>query len=334
MPALQEARSGFSEDGGYETCPKRQPIFVMDSTSLKVVYCLTSHGDALYETMTRLSLASVRLTNPSARVEVLCDHLTFRSLRASKSFLLNEVDELISFTTPNGTPAFRSRFVKTCARLIIDGPFLFLDSDTVVRKSLSKLLELNTDIALAPNHSSDSFAEQIWERDQLLIDEMGWKIHAPYMNSGVIWYSDSPAARRVSKRWNELWRAHFEKTGNFRDQPALNCTLSNEVGVRVTTLGHDWNTQYKKNSDIAQRAKIWHSYSSAGSYQRELFFISCTKVRVDRPIQPDSDLVRRLVAARTPILTRTSPLIWQQCAATSWKRLRKTLKHGIRLPDI
>jgi hypothetical protein len=55
--------------------------------ALKVVYCLTSSGADLYEAMTRVSLATVRLTNPSARIEIATGQQTHQ---ASGSQLLRE----------------------------------------------------------------------------------------------------------------------------------------------------------------------------------------------------------------------------------------------------
>lgn len=54
-------------------------------SALKVVYCLTSSGGDLYEAMTRVSLATVRLTNPNARIEIACDQQTHQALQATDS---------------------------------------------------------------------------------------------------------------------------------------------------------------------------------------------------------------------------------------------------------
>jgi hypothetical protein len=43
---------------------------------LKIVYCLTSSGGDLYDAMTRVSLATLRLTNPTACIEIACDQQT------------------------------------------------------------------------------------------------------------------------------------------------------------------------------------------------------------------------------------------------------------------
>jgi hypothetical protein len=46
---------------------------ISPSSQLKDVYCLSSSGGDLYETMTRVSLATVRLSNSTSRIEIARD---------------------------------------------------------------------------------------------------------------------------------------------------------------------------------------------------------------------------------------------------------------------
>jgi hypothetical protein len=213
-------------------------------SSLHVVYCLTSSGADLYEAMTRVSLATVRLTNPTARIEIACDQQTHQGLQATGSRLLREADAVHSFPTPDGPPTFRNRFVKTQLRLLLSGPFLFLDSDTVVRKPLTPLLNLQADIAAATNHSADTLAEQIWSEDQANLDTMGWQVSEPYVNGGVIWYADTSAAHRFAEAWHRNWLTNVKRTGRYCDQTALNQRLSTTNHLRVEILPHTCNAQY------------------------------------------------------------------------------------------
>jgi hypothetical protein len=228
-------------------------------SSLKLVYCLTSSGGDLYEAMTRVSLATVRLTNPSARIEIACDEQSYQALQASDSQLFREADAVHSFATPQGPPTFRNRFVKTQLRLLLSGPFLFLDSDTVVRKPLSALQHVHGDLAAVPNHSADSLSEQIWCEDQANLDAMGWRIREPYVNGGVIWCQDTPGAHRFAQAWHRNWLANVEQTGRYRDQPALNYSIV-ETNAQMTVLDHCWNAQVEIAPKQAKNATIWHMY--------------------------------------------------------------------------
>lgn len=236
---------------------------------LKVVYCLTSSGGDLYEAMTRVSLATVRLTNPTARIEIACDQQTHQALQATGSRLLREADAVHGVPTPDGPPTFRNRFVKTQLRLLLTGPFLFLDSDTVVRKPLTPLLNLQADIAAAPNHSADTLAEQIWSEDQANLDAMGWQVREPYVNGGVIWYADTPAAHRFAEAWHRNWLANVERTGRYRDQTALNQSLWTTDYLRVEILPHACNMQYLCRQDSVKDAFIWHAHYTSHVPERE-----------------------------------------------------------------
>jgi hypothetical protein len=123
---------------------------------IHVVYCLTSSGADLYEAMTRVSLATQRLTNPSARLTIACDQQTHQALQASSSQLFHEADALRDFPTPDGPPTYRNRTVKTQLGRLIDGPFLFTGGDTVVRKPLTPLLDFATMDSVYPRRAQKS----------------------------------------------------------------------------------------------------------------------------------------------------------------------------------
>lgn len=268
--------------------------------ALKVVYCLTSSGGDLYEAMTRVSLATVRLTNPTARIEIACDQQSYQALQASASQLLCEADAVRGFSTPEGSPTFRNRFVKTKLRLLLSGSFLFLDSDTVVRKPLTPLLNLQADIAAAPNHSADTLAKQIWSEDQANLDTMGWQVREPYVNGGVIWYGDTHGAHRFAEAWHRNWLANVERTGRVRDQPALNQALSADPKIQCHTLAHTWNAQIGMRSDLAEKALIWHLYSSTGLGVQNRFSYCCQRALEGRSRQLQTRVIASLVKATNP----------------------------------
>lgn len=278
---------------------------------LAVVYCLTSSGGDIYEVMTRASIATLRHTNPGAYIKVACDQETFKVLQDCSSQLFLEADAVCAFNVPEGGPAFRNRFIKTQLRLLIDGPFLFLDSDTVIRKPLAYLLQINADLAAATNHSADTLAEQIWSDDQANLDTMGWQVQAPYVNGGVIWYADTPGAHRFAEAWHQNWLANVEQTGRYRDQPALNYSLQATRGIRLQALDHQWNAQILMNPGLEKNAVIWHTYSSIGVGRRDHFSLFCRHIRPNRPLTPDSRLVRRLVTANSFEIPAKPPLLWK-----------------------
>ena len=268
---------------------------------MKIVYCLTSRGRDVHEAMTRLSLATVRATNPDARIEVFCDDETFRALENSNSRLIREADEVHRHPTPSGSPVFRNRFVKTQLGEAIDGAFLFLDADTVVRRPLAAWMPAEADIAGAPNHSRDDLEGQLWADDVRHIQTMKWQIPPTYINGGVLYYAGTPGSKSFVAAWHRLWREGVEMTGRDRDQSALNKAIT-VSGARLHVLPHACNAQIKVTPSAAKDAAVWHYYFSNGDPPDTDFAAECLRVSPDRPI--DAAAVRRLVEADLPWPTR------------------------------
>ena len=230
---------------------------------IKVIYVVGSAGGDVYSAMTRIAVSSVRLTNPEARIYLACDSITAAALKGRHDPLIGEVNGMIVCDAPSGTDEFRGRFVKTQLRNLVDGPFLYLDSDTIVRSNLYELFSLNTDIACAPNHSSDKFELQIYEKDRDTLAQIGWKVRNDiYVNGGVIFYGDTTGARRFADDWHNKWLMSCKLTKQCRDQPALNAAIFN-TQPRLTVLSHRYNAQLMYSPRTVVEASIWHYYASA-----------------------------------------------------------------------
>lgn len=232
----------------------------------QVIYVVTSTGCDQYSAMTRLSIASLRLTNPDIRVVVAVDAETDRAVRAAGDRLPGEVDEWRVFETPPGPAMFRNRFIKTNLRNLVDGPFLFLDSDTVVRGDLGPVFDCDADVAGAANNSSDEVAEQIGAELQYL-SLCGWD-HAfiCYVNGGVLFCNETAGARHFSNAWHQAWLKGFRDHAVLRDQPSLNHALW-DSGANTQRLLHFYNAQIYCNPLTAPSAVIWHLHATADGYK-------------------------------------------------------------------
>src|SRR5262249_20267133 len=144
----------------------------------------------------RISAASLRISNRRLKVLVVCDPDSAAAMQRKRDPLLEEANEWAIFETPSGDASFRNRFVKTNLRNLIDGCYLFLDSDTLIRGELSELFSLTADIACAANHSKHQLEHQIWEEDKAMLTTMGWQTRDDvYVNGGVMLCNDTPGAR-------------------------------------------------------------------------------------------------------------------------------------------
>lgn len=256
----------------------QNPSELIESLVMQFVYVLTTEGADAYVAMTRVSLASIRCSNPGLPVTVVCDRQSARHLRQCRSPLLGEVDDLIDIPAPEGDPGFVNRFVKTQVRTLIEGPLLFLDSDTFVRKPLNDFCSVDADVALAKNHSQQDFSKQVWDQDSRVLEHFGWATRKDaYFNGGVTLYNETPAAHRFAEVWHRLYREAYRVTQRHRDQPALNTALQ-ESGVRCCVLDHEYNAQFRANPAVCYDGAIWHYYSSQPQQMPTQFEMLCERI--------------------------------------------------------
>jgi len=236
-----------------------------DGDNGHVVYAVTGAGNDRFSAMTRISIFSLRRFNPKCRVTVAFDSVSLRNLLSVDDPLLQETDAVLEVPTPEGGPEFRNRFVKTTLRSRISGPFLFMDSDTLVRGDLGEIFLPNAEVKGTLNHSIDNTLWQIQQKDREMLDLMNWNIWQPYyVNGGVIYYNDSEKSRQFASQWHEYWMASYRKTGSCKDQPALNAALASVV-PSFELLSCKYNAQIKSNSSSAVGASVWHYYASNDS---------------------------------------------------------------------
>jgi hypothetical protein len=241
--------------------------------SNQAVFVLTSNGSDIYWAMTRIAIASLRLTNPGLRILVACDHVTHRTLKSQENQIISEVDEWRPFMTLEGSPVVRNRFLKTSLRGRLSGNFLFLDSDILVRGDLSTVFATQADVAGAVNHSRSSLQGQIGAVDREVLDQLQWSLtRGFYINGGVLFYNDTRGAHEFGRCWHELWLGAYRKLGKYRDQTALNYALERS-GARFHLLADRFNGQFWGNPSVVKDALIWHFYLSSPNVPQTPFLI-------------------------------------------------------------
>ena len=255
-------------------------------TEPKVVFALTSAGIDFYSAMTRIAVASLRLTNPGIRVVVACDAETDRLMRQARDPLLNEVDKWMSVETPYGNKNNRSRFVKTSLRNRVEGAFLFLDSDVLVRGDLSPLFTSDADIAGVRNHCLP-FAQQIWAEDAETLEVMGWRVRDDaYINTGVLYFNNTQATRRFGEEWHRHWLLSSRQRKLDHDQPAFN-TVLHELRPHLAVLPDAWNAQFVKNASVVKDALIWHYYATISGRPDTEYVLFVEDMLSGKPLDPE-----------------------------------------------
>lgn len=279
----------------------------------KVVFALTSSGKDFFSAMTRVAVASLRISNPGLNILVACDRATDTAMREVDDPLRREADDWLAIDVPDGPAEIRNRHVKTILRLQLDGSFLFLDSDVFVRGDLNELFALDCDIAGAANHSHDSIAGQIWDNDRAMLKSMGWEIgDEVYLNGGVLLFNDTRKAHSLAAEWHHRWSESSRQENYHRDQPALNSAL-HAVRPNLRVLPHRFNAQIFKAPEVAVDAVIWHYYSSTRRPAMTTYDALVQNVLHSGHIDPED--VRRISQCPHPWIVDDLVDVWAEMAA-------------------
>ena len=254
---------------------------------MHIVYVVTSSGRDVYTAMTRLSIASVRLANPGVTVSVVVDSDSSRALHASADRLIREVDNWVVVETPEGPAEFRNRYIKTqLGRCVSDKPFVYLDSDTIVRDRIHFEPESAWDIAGAFNHGVSGPEEQVSNHDLGIVTRMAWSYEkGKYINGGVLFVNDTERADRFYQSWHHLWLSSYSCTGDYRDQPSLNAAVA-ETEVVLRLLPLSYNAQIFTLPELSLNAKVWHYYSSIDETQINNLSAAVAQFQHDQAIDP------------------------------------------------
>jgi hypothetical protein len=225
------------------------------------VYVLTSRSDDDYAEMVLVSVLSLKMTNSEAKSLILCDDKTEKSLRERRHQLLRFVDTIRVAHTPEGSPTFQNRWIKTQLGLMIDEPFVYIDGDTFVRGRLD-FSSVSTPFAAVANHNAARLLDQIWGEDREHLIHMGWPLDfSCYFNGGLFHVRPNSASREFFSTWHRLWLEGGRKTQRLRDQPSLNTALVCSK-CPTTELPFQYNQQLLKCEAAAAHGLIWHFYSS------------------------------------------------------------------------
>lgn len=281
----------------------------MKATAVQTIcYVLTSDGTGPYADMNLVSAWSVRWSNPQVRIVVLSDTETREALEARGHPILTEVDEFQSVEVPKAAPSFKNRHIKTSLRRRIEGPFLFLDGDTLVRGDLTPVFETQASLAGVPNHNGTGVPSEIPRAERRIFNEVGWTLPTGYyLNGGVLFFSAHADTYTFCDLWHELWIECSRKTGQHFDQVALNKAV-NESGVNFAWINHQFNAQVHARPSHAWGAAVWHIYLSGHHASPKTVLDVCVdRMRNGRPV--NMSFVAQMCQREHPWLTN-NPIDW------------------------
>lgn len=226
----------------------------------QIIYVAVSSDKDVFLEELWVSVYSLRIYNPEATVKVLADAPTAVRIEANKKLrgLLTEV--VIVPVPEHYTPKERSRQIKTTIREFVEGAFFYIDTDTVICKSLDEIDAFNYDVAgvpdgnisLADNPFGQGMADTV---KRIFGSDVSRRENL--INGGVLFVSDTPIAHELFKRWNENWKYSCFEKGNSQDQPAL-WHSDHEMGNVIKTIPHIYNSQVAMSLAYFADAAIVH----------------------------------------------------------------------------
>ena len=234
-----------------------------NETMVKYLFVLTSSPQDFFFEQTLVAIASLRDHNPNAFVTLLTDDKTAATLTGPRAALKDAVDEFKALTLDEKfTPMLRSRYLKTVMRNVIDGDFLYMDSDIAIVDDLTipaewaggiyAVLDFHTNLHKAINRKKVLNNAKRLGFSPILNDEI--------FNGGVMFAADTPECRKFFETWHELWLYCVNK--NFPYDMASLAEANFKFHYVTRKMPGGWNCQLAYGNRFLPTAKVLHFFGS------------------------------------------------------------------------
>ena len=233
----------------------------------QIVYVIVSSSDDIYLEQLWGSVYSLRHFHPEARVLVLADSSTTKRIKTDDTLhdLYDMITELVEVAVPDDfCGVVRSRDIKTRVRNLIDGDYLYIDTDTIISGPLDGIDRLEVkNLAMVPDLHRPSVEDHISNIQRVKM-HYGMEItdlKTTYFNAGVTFVRDNPLTREFYAKWHENWLSTVKK-GFFIDQSGLFYT-DNAFGHIIEKLPDIYNCMGVYSAFYWADARVIH-YLDAG----------------------------------------------------------------------
>ena len=265
----------------------------------KYVYVVCSTGDDHFAEIGAVSIASLRLASPHARITVLTDRETANLDSPGVAAIRNAADDFVGVDCPGKDPIDRSRFLKTGMRGLVSGPFLYLDSDTIIMKSPDAIWNFAGDIAASPNLGINGKPYPCSDETPETCAALRWTLGSRrYLNAGVIYFADNDAARAVGEQYRSSWLEFQRVIGKPNDQLAFNHAVD-LAKPRLAILPCTFNAQITMNAMALRGAIIVHFFT--GNFEHSLETVAhSTAQRLKRDGTMDTSAIQSAMDSGNP----------------------------------
>ena len=231
----------------------------------KIVYTVVGGEKDIYAPQALVAIYSARLFNPDANIMLVVDQDTALVIEKYLPKIKNYVSNLIVVNVPTEmSKMHRSRFLKTKLREVIDGDFLYIDTDTVISGSLKEIDFVEANVAAVLDRHSVVNEHVYLHKIKSDISTVGLTLEDlqnKYFNGGVMFVRDTPIAHDLYKKWHENWEKSRTYTRGI-DQPPL-ALANKQCGYPIVELEGIWNCQLADNFlNYLADAKVLHYFAS------------------------------------------------------------------------
>ena len=240
----------------------------------KLVYVLTCAPEATYIEQALMAVFSARHWNPGAHIVLMVDNKTDALFSGIRAEILDYISEkiVVPFEDESLTPMYKSRWIKTQVRQLIEGDFLFIDSDTICQRPLDDVDTFDCEVgAVLESHLPvNEFCDSLHRSAQNANDKIGVDIDVEqlYFSSGVLFVRDTEKTHRLYELWHQYW-IEGNEIGLKIDQPSL-AKANREMGHIIQQIPDLYNCILFTLPPFVREAYILH----IAAYQNPSFLFT------------------------------------------------------------
>lgn len=239
----------------------------------QIVYVVTFNESSYFFEQVLISACSARLHNPDARIIIVTDNDSTKLITGWRKEIYKYVNEIKAFDLPDSLNNMqRSRRLKTSLRNIIEGDFIFIDTDTIICRPLDEIDNLKGNIfAVSDMHCPIELSRSMLSIRHNFKTAGLDEPNGIYFNSGVMFVRDTEASRQFYEKWHSNWK-ELSTRNIFIDQVSLHKTNKESKEI-INELPGEWNCQTEGNFlNFLSNSYIIHYYSFSKEDTKFMYF--------------------------------------------------------------
>ena len=226
-----------------------------------ICFVLAAKDLGLYADMAAVAALAVRRLHPQARIILVTDEPTAHAIDHGNHALANIVTEIMVQPTGTDVPSVSSRHLRTVLRQLVKGDYLYLDTDAIAVRPLDRGWPRGADLAMARDRNQRGITPLALPSVEKLRAKLAWEFRMDrYLNAGVMFVRDTPAAHAFYAEWHRRWKQALS-LGMWQDQFSFNSVIATGTATIAILPDRDnWVTH--STVMLRGRARIFHFFAS------------------------------------------------------------------------